>query len=74
MNLILLIFQIIISCLLILAILAQAKGTGLGSTMGSRGDFYRSKRGAEKLLFVATIVLSFLFLFGAIVNMLISSK
>ena len=51
-----------VAVLLGVAILLQQKGTGLGSVFGG-GDaaFYRTKRGLEKLLFIATIVLGILF-------------
>lgn len=68
-----LIFQILVSGLLITLILLQAKGPGLGST--SRGsDLFRSKRGAEKIIFIATFVVGALFLGGAIINTLISLR
>lgn len=53
--------QIIISILLILFILLQAKGAGLGSAWAGGGEFYRSRRGAEKLLFFSTIIVIALF-------------
>ncbi|MBI2036208.1 preprotein translocase subunit SecG [Candidatus Microgenomates bacterium] len=60
--------QIIFAVLLIAAILIQQKGTGLGSTFGGEGQVYRSKRGAERLLFMATIVLAILFAANAILT------
>lgn len=63
--------QILFSVLLIGAILLQAKGTGLGSLWGGTGGSYRSKRGIEKTLFTATIILVIFFLLIAIVNLLI---
>lgn len=53
--------QILISLLLMGAILLQAKGTGLGQAWGGGGEFYRSKRGLEKILFRVTIVLAIIF-------------
>lgn len=50
--------QIILGTLLILVIIIQQKGSGLGSTFGGDLGFYRTKRGAEKLLFYVTIFLS----------------
>lgn len=63
--------EIIIAGLLIAAILIQAKGTGLGSAWGGTGEFYRSKRGLEKILFILSIVLAFVFLLVSILNALI---
>lgn len=53
----LLIVQIIISVLLIGAILLQSHGSGLGSAWGGGGESYHTKRGVEKSLFIATIIL-----------------
>lgn len=63
--------QIILAIILAALILLQAKGTGLGSTFGGDFGFYSTKRGAEKMLFITTIVVAVLFflfsLIGAIV-------
>jgi preprotein translocase subunit SecG len=53
--------QVIVSILLIVAILLQNRGTGLGSTFGGSGGVYLTKRGLEKKLFIATIILAILF-------------
>ncbi len=55
------IVQIIIAVLLITAVLLQQRGVGLSATFGGEGNIYRTKRGLEKGLFIATIVLSILF-------------
>lgn len=62
MNLLIGIFQVIVSILLIAAVLLQQRGTGLSATFGGEGNVYRTKRGLEKVLFVATIVLATFFL------------
>lgn len=56
------IFQIVISILLILSILSQEKGVGLSATFGGGGEFYKSKRGIDRFLFIITVVLSVLFI------------
>lgn len=68
MKKILIIIQIIISILLMAAILIQARGTGLGSAWGGGGEFYRSKRGVERIVFAATIILAAAFLLISIIN------
>ena len=55
-------FQVAVTILLMLVILMQEKGVGLSSAFGGGGEFYRSKRGIDKLLFIATIVLTALFI------------
>lgn len=62
--------QIILGVLLILVIIIQQKGSGLGSAFGADMGFYRSKRGAEKLLFYATIVLSLAFIISSLIGLL----
>lgn len=62
MKTILPILQIIIASLLMIFILLQAKGAGLGSAWAGGGEFYRSRRGVEKILFLATIAVAGLFL------------
>jgi protein translocase SecG subunit len=62
------ILQIILAILLTGAILLQQRGSGLGSTFGGEGNVYRSMRGFEKLLFVATIVIAVLFVISAVLT------
>ncbi|OGY43983.1 MAG: preprotein translocase subunit SecG [Candidatus Buchananbacteria bacterium RIFCSPHIGHO2_02_FULL_38_8] len=62
------IIQIVISVLLIILILLQNQGAGLGATFGGEGNIYRTKRGAEKFLFWGTIILSIIFLATALIN------
>lgn len=69
---IIVIFQIILGLLLTTAILIQAKGTGLGSAWGGGGETYHSKRGVEKLLFSASIILAVLFILISIINVLVA--
>jgi len=59
-------FQIFISISLIVAVLLQTPGGGLGGLFGSGGEFYRSKRGMEKIVFYLTIGLTILFLISSV--------
>lgn len=70
MDKILNIIQIILSVLLVITILLQHRGTGLGGAFGGESNVYRSKRGIEKFLFYVTIVLAVLFVTAAIINLL----
>ncbi len=63
--------QIIVSISLILSILAQSKGTGLGAAWGGSSETFDSRRGTDKLLFNITIVLAILFLLTSAANLLI---
>jgi len=64
--------QIILSIALILAVLFQVKGGGLGGIFGQPDSVYRTKRGMEKTLFQFTIVLIVLFLILSILAVRIS--
>lgn len=55
------VFGIIVSVLLIIVILLQAQGTGLAGAFGGGGEFYRSRRSAEKVLLWVTVGLVILF-------------
>lgn len=63
--------QVIVAILLILVIIIQEKGSGLGATFGGDLSFYRTKRGAEKLLFYVTIGLSSLFVLFSLVGLIV---
>jgi len=67
----LLVLQIIISLTLTTLILLQAKGVGLGRAWGGGGEFYKSRRGVEKLIFQLTIVFAVAFLISSIANLLV---
>lgn len=54
-------FQIAVSLILVLLILTQERGTGLSLTFGGVGHVYHSKRGAEKVIALATVVFAILF-------------
>lgn len=63
-------FQIFVSLSLTVMILLQTPGRGgLGSIFGGGGEFYRSKRGMEKLVFYLTIILATLFLVSSLLNL-----
>lgn len=54
--------QIVLSILLVTVILLQNRGGGLGEVFGgSGGGVYLTKRGVEKKIFVATIIVAILF-------------
>ena len=65
------VFQIVISILLAVSILLQQRGTGLSATFGGDGNVYRTKRGLEKLIFYATIVLVVLLLASAMATIIL---
>ena len=64
--------QIVLSIALILAILLQVRGGGLGGIFGQPDTVYRTKRGVERTLFQLTIALVVLFITISIISLKIS--
>jgi preprotein translocase subunit SecG len=65
--------EITLSLLLIIGIVLQQRGASLGGAFGGdnfSSTFYK-RRGAEKFLFNATIVIAILFVVAAVANLLI---
>lgn len=67
------IVQIIVSIALIAVIILQAKGSGIGSLLGGSdgGGITKTRRGLEKTLFQITVALAAIFIFNAILQLLI---
>jgi preprotein translocase subunit SecG len=64
---------IITSVALIVSVILQSKGAGLGGlTGGDTGGVYTARRGIERTLFWVTIVLSVIFFALAITSVLIT--
>jgi preprotein translocase subunit SecG len=53
--------QIVTSVALIICILLQARGAGLGSVFGGTGQVFKTRRGIDKLLFNSTVAFAVLF-------------
>jgi preprotein translocase subunit SecG len=69
------IIQILVSVLLVTAVLMQQRGGGLSQVFGGGGGgAYHTRRGMEKIIFQATIVLAGLFLATAVLNLLIQTQ
>ncbi len=56
---------------MVIVILMQKRGSGVGAVFGGASGAYRSKRGAEKILHYVTIVLALLFASVSVVLLLI---
>jgi preprotein translocase subunit SecG len=67
------IIQIILSIAVIVFILLQARGAGLGRVFGgsSAGTVFKTRRGVEKLIFNLTIVFVILFSVVSLLSSLI---
>ena len=60
--------QIVVAVSLILTVLLQVRGGGLGGIFGQADTVYRTKRGVEKTLFQLTIALVVIFVVLALVT------
>jgi len=61
--------QMIVSVALIVAVLAQVKGGGLGGIFGQPDTVYRTRRGMEKVLLQITVALVVVFVGISIVSL-----
>jgi len=68
--------QIIFSVVLIIAILLQQTGAGLGGALGGSdgGSFHHTRRGFEKFLFYLSIACAILFALSAFLAIIIKAK
>ena len=64
------IIQLILAIFLIVAILLQQKGSGLGGVFGGSSNVYATRRGIDKILHYATIAVA-VFFFGVALTRLI---
>lgn len=65
------ILQIILALALIMVIMLQVRGGGLGGIFGQADTVFRTRRGIEKTLFQITIVLVVLFVAISLVSLTI---
>ncbi len=63
--------QIVLAALLIIAILLQQRGAGLSGAFGGEGSVYSTRRGAEKIIFIATIIIAILFFGVSVIRILL---
>ena len=62
------VIEILVSLLLVILILLQARGAGLGAIFGQDSTMFRTRRGAERVIFQTTIVVAIIFCALAIVS------
>jgi preprotein translocase subunit SecG len=63
--------QILFAILMTVAILLQNRGAGLSGVFGGSDNVYRTKRGVEKTLFIATIFLAAAFFLASLLSVVI---
>lgn len=59
------------ACLMVLAILLQARGASLGAGFGASGELFTTRRGIEKNLYDSTIVLAVIFVLSLVAGLVI---
>lgn len=57
--------------LMVLCILLQARGASLGAGFGSSGELFTTRRGIDKSLYEATIVLAVVFVLSIVANLML---
>ena len=72
-DLILQISTLVSGVLMVILILLQQRGATLGTGFGASGELYTARRGVEKSVFSATIVLAVIFVLS-IISMLFLPK
>lgn len=71
-NDILQVVMIVSSSLMIVCILLQQRGASLGAGFGSSGELFTTRRGTDKSLYEATIILAVIFVGSLLAGILIS--
>ncbi len=64
------IIQMILAVLIVITVILQSRGSSGGMAFGGSGESYRAKKGIEKLLFYATIVLAASFAAVSIISLI----
>lgn len=67
----LLILNIVLSVLIIIFILIQGKGAGLGSAWGGSGEMFQTRRGMEKIILWLTMIFIVIFFVVSLINLFV---
>lgn len=65
--------QIVLAVILVTAILLQRTGAQIGGAFGGSDNFssaYHTRRGIERTLFIATIIIAILFAVSALISLI----
>ncbi|KKQ24642.1 MAG: Preprotein translocase, SecG subunit [Candidatus Roizmanbacteria bacterium GW2011_GWC2_37_13] len=65
----LLVLNIILSAMIVVFILIQGRGAGLGSAWGGGGERFQTRRGIEKVVLMITTISIFVFFVVSLVNL-----
>ncbi len=66
------IVTVITAVLMTLFILLQARGASLGAGFGSSGELFTTRRGIDKSLYEATIVVAVLFVLSILISLIVA--
>ncbi len=64
--------MVVSAVLMVLCILLQQRGASLGAGFGSSGELYTTRRGTDKSLYEATIILAVIFVGSLLAGLLIA--
>jgi len=67
----LLILNIVLSVLIIIFILVQGKGAGLGSAWGGGGEMFQTRRGMEKIILWLAMIFIIIFFAVSLINLFV---
>lgn len=67
----LLVLNIIFSVLIVVFILIQGRGAGLGSAWGGGGEMFQTRRGMEKIILWMTTAFIIIFLVVSLINLFV---
>ncbi|EKE13965.1 MAG: hypothetical protein ACD_12C00728G0002 [uncultured bacterium] len=67
----LLILNIVFSVLIVVFILIQGRGAGLGSAWGGGGEMFQTRRGMEKVILWLTSIFIVIFLVVSLINLFV---
>lgn len=70
-NIFLQLVMVISSALMVLCILLQQRGASLGAGFGSSGELFTTRRGTDKSLYEATIILAVVFIGSLLAGLLL---
>ena len=71
MKSVLLVINIVLSVLIIIFILVQGKGAGLGSAWGGGGEMFQTRRGMEKIILWLTMIFIVIFFAVSLINLFV---
>ena len=67
----LLVLNIVFSVLIVVFILIQGRGAGLGSAWGGGGEMFQTRRGMEKIILWLTSIFIVIFLIVSLINLFV---